>query len=146
RPEVVVDGRLDGRRQGRAVTEQRGEPRLSAGALPQGQHPRHQPQKAGVAMQTEAQARRLLERALRLARAAKAEAIATLSGSRSGNTRFAVSEITSSADVERTQLSVTVQFGQRSATATTNQLDDRSIEDVVARAKRLAVLAPENAE
>ena len=75
-----------------------------------------------------------------------AEVIASLASARAGNTRFAVNEITSSGDVETRQLSVTIKLGKRSATATTNQLDDRSLADVVARAARMAKLAPENPE
>jgi predicted Zn-dependent protease len=98
-------------------------------------------------MVTEGQAQRLLDRVLFLARATKgATAVATLRGTDGGNTRFAVNEITSSSSTERLALSVTVQFGQRSASATTNQLDDRSIDDVVSRALRMARLAPENPE
>jgi predicted Zn-dependent protease len=98
-------------------------------------------------MLNEAQARQLLERATAQIRASKgAEGIASLTGAQLGNTRFAVNEITSSGDVERAQLSITVQFGLRSATATTNQLDDRGLEDAVARARRMAQLAPENPE
>lgn len=98
-------------------------------------------------MLNEAQARQLLERANALVRASKgAEGTASLTNAQVGNTRLAVNEITSSADVERTQLSITVQFGRRSATATTNQLDDRGLDDAVARAKRMAQLSPENPE
>jgi predicted Zn-dependent protease len=75
-----------------------------------------------------------------------ADATVALRSDRRGNTRFARSEITSSADVERFTLSVTVQFGKRSATAQTNQVDDQSIEEVVSRAARMAKLAPENVE
>jgi predicted Zn-dependent protease len=98
-------------------------------------------------MLTEAQARQLLERVGALIRSSKgAEGIASLTNALSGNTRFAVNEITSSGDVERTQLAVTVQFGLRSATAITNQLDDRGIDDAVASAKRMARISPENPE
>ena len=98
-------------------------------------------------MLNEAQARQLLERASALIRATKgAEGQASLTSAQVGNTRFAVNEITSSGDVERTQLSITVQLGLRAATATTNQLDDRGLEDAVARASRMAQLVPENPE
>ncbi len=96
---------------------------------------------------TEAQAQRLLERVMVLAGNARGtEAIASLSHSRGGNSRFAVNEITSSSEVESLSLAVTIHVGKRSATATTNQLDDRSIDDVVGRAQRMARLAPENPE
>ena len=96
-------------------------------------------------MIAEAKARQLVGRVL--ARVPKgAEATVSLTSSRRGNTRFARSEITSSADIERQTLAVTVQFGKRSATAVTNSLDDASLADVVARAARMAKLAPENPE
>ena len=96
---------------------------------------------------TEGQAQRLLERVMVLAGNTKGtEAIASLSHSRGGNSRFAVNEITSSSEVETLSLSVTVQIGERSATATTNQLDDRSIDSVVGRAQRMARIAPKNPE
>lgn len=95
----------------------------------------------------EAQAQRLLERVMVLAGNAKGtEAIASLFHSRGGNSRFAVNEITSSSEVETLSLSVSIQIGKRSAVATTNQLDDRSIDNVVGRAQRMARLAPENPE
>jgi len=95
----------------------------------------------------EAKAKQLLDRVLGKVRATKgAEATAAVSDARAGNTRFARNEITSSADVERLHVSVTVQFGLRSASASTNQLDDHSLDEVVARALRMARLAPENPE
>jgi predicted Zn-dependent protease len=98
-------------------------------------------------MQTQADAKRLVDRVLTLARATKgAEAIVSVSSNRAGNTRFAVSEITSSADVERLTISLTVQLGQRAATATTNQRDDRALGELVDRVVRMARLAPENPE
>jgi predicted Zn-dependent protease len=75
-----------------------------------------------------------------------AEATVSLRVDRRGNTRFSRSEITSSGDVERQTLSVTVQYGKRSASAQVNQTDDHSLDDVVARAARMAKLAPENVE
>ncbi|MBA3463010.1 MAG: TldD/PmbA family protein [Deltaproteobacteria bacterium] len=92
------------------------------------------------------QAKRLLDRVLVLAKSGKSEAIASLRNTRGGNSRFAVNEITSSSEVETLSLSVTVKIGKRAATATTNQLDDRSIDDVVSRAQRMAKLSPENPE
>src|SRR5512139_1557481 len=98
-------------------------------------------------MLTSSEARRLQDRVLRLVRAHRgAEAFVAVRSSREGNTRFAVSEISTSADVEQLDITLTVQFGQRSASATTNQADDRSIEDLVGRVVRMARLAPENPE
>ena len=75
-----------------------------------------------------------------------ADAMVSLTVSKRGNTRFARGEVTSSGDIERQTLSVTVQFGKRSASATVNQTDDRSLDQVVAQAARMARLAPENPE
>jgi predicted Zn-dependent protease len=98
-------------------------------------------------MLTQPEARRLQDRVLTLVRATKgAEAIVSIRSSRQGNTRFALNEISTSGDVERLSITLTVQFGQRSASATTNQVDDRSIDELVGRVVRMARLAPENAE
>jgi len=98
-------------------------------------------------MMTQPEARRLADRILTLVHATKgAGAIVAVRSAREGNTRFAVNEITSTGDVERLSIALTVQFGQRSASATTNQVDDRSIDDLVGRALRMARLAPENPE
>jgi predicted Zn-dependent protease len=96
---------------------------------------------------TEGKAHQLLDRVIALLGTRKGVAgAATLRAERSGNTRFARNEITTSGDVDRVTLSVTAQLGQRSASASTNQLDDHAIDDVVARAVRMANIAPENPE
>ena len=98
-------------------------------------------------MLTQPEAKRLVDRILALAHATKgSDALVAVRGSRDGNTRFAVNEITTSGDVERLSIALTVQFGQRSASATTNQQDDRSIDELVGRVLRMARLAPENPE
>jgi predicted Zn-dependent protease len=98
-------------------------------------------------MLSQPDARRLVDRLLTLARAHKgAEAFVSVQSAREGNTRFAVSEITSSSDVETMAISLSVQFGQRSASSTTNQVDDRALDELVGRVVRMARLAPENPE
>ncbi len=77
---------------------------------------------------------------------AKGTCLVSVSGQRQGNTRFGVSEISSSSDVERQTVSVTIQIGKRQATASTNQIDPVALADVVGRATRMAKLAPENPE
>ncbi len=67
------------------------------------------------------------------------------SGSR-GNTRFAVNQISTGGDNFDTTVSVTVYAGRRSATSTTNQLDDASLRQTVQNAERLAKLTPEDPE
>ncbi len=97
-------------------------------------------------MMDQAQAQRILAKVLQAAKGTGGEAFTWLSASRSGNTRFAVNEITSSADVDRQSIGIAIQLGKKVATATTNQLDDRSIAEVVTRAHRMAKLAPDNPE
>jgi predicted Zn-dependent protease len=98
-------------------------------------------------MQTPSEVRRLLDRITTLVHATKgADALVAIRSSREGNTRFAINEISSSGDVDRMTIALTVQLGQRSATAQTNQQDDRSIDDLVASALRMARLSPENPE
>ena len=95
----------------------------------------------------EGKAHQLLDRVLATIGANKGvTASASLRSERAGNTRFARNEITSTGDVERVTLSVTAHIGQKSATATTNQLDDTTINDLVARVLRMARLAPDNPE
>ena len=98
-------------------------------------------------MLTQAEARRITDRILMLVRASRgAEAHVAIRSERDGNTRFAVNEISTSGDIERLSIALTVQLGQRSATAVTNQQDDRSIDELVGRTLRMARLAPENPE
>jgi predicted Zn-dependent protease len=98
-------------------------------------------------MLTEAETKQLVAKVVALAKKTPgAEAIVSFRSARTGNTRFAVNEITSSGDVDTQDLSVTMKFGKRSASASTNQLDDRSLADVVERAARMARLSPENPE
>ncbi len=73
-------------------------------------------------------------------------AMATLRSERGGHTRFAVNDVTQAAELERVQLIVQLGLGRRRASATTNQTDGAALEDVVARALRLARLSPENPE
>ncbi|HZJ67800.1 MAG TPA: metallopeptidase TldD-related protein, partial [Kofleriaceae bacterium] len=98
-------------------------------------------------MLTQAEARRLNDRIVALVRATRgAEALVAIRSERDGNTRFAVNEISTSGDTERMSIALTVQLGQRAATAIANQIDDRAIEDLVTRAIAMAKLAPENPE
>lgn len=89
-------------------------------------------------------ARRILDRALAAAKGS--DASFDLTTSRTGSTRFAVDQVTSSSVVERASLTVTAYDGQRSAGVVTNQVDDASILAAVARAKLLAKLVPPNPE
>ena len=70
----------------------------------------------------------------------------TITGGARGNTRFAVNQISTSGDTFDHVVSVRSTFGKRSATSTTNKLDDASLKAVVERAEALARLAPEDPE
>ncbi len=74
------------------------------------------------------------------------ECVTSVSSQRQGNTRFGVNEISSSADVVRELVTVTIQIGKRQATATTNQTDAASLAAVVGRATSMARISPENPE
>jgi len=64
----------------------------------------------------------------------------------SGNTRFAVGEITTSGEVTDGSVTITSTIGKRRASATTNVLEDASLRRTVDLAERLARLAPEDPE
>ncbi|MEO5590799.1 MAG: TldD/PmbA family protein [Gemmatimonadaceae bacterium] len=63
-----------------------------------------------------------------------------------GNTRFAGGEITTSGDGTDTTVTVVSTFGKRSASSTTNVLEDASLRRTVDLAERLAKLSPEDPE
>lgn len=70
----------------------------------------------------------------------------TVISERSGNTRFADGSITTSGGTQDTSVTVTVTFGRRRASSSTNVLDDASLRRTVDLASRLARLAPEDSE
>ncbi len=92
----------------------------------------------------ERDARAILEKAIRLS---KAEACTVrLSGSSGGNLRYARNTVTTAGGRTNTTLGVTSTFGQRTGSASPNELDDASIERAVRRSEELARLAPEDPE
>ena len=88
--------------------------------------------------------KRICDRVLALSKAD--ECSVTLSGSRTGNIRYARNNVSTAGLVEDTELVVQVSFGKKEGTATINEFDDKSLEKVVRRAEDLARLAPENPE
>ena len=78
---------------------------------------------------------------------AKAESTrVTIRSSARANTRFAVNQISTAGDNRDTVVTVLSAFGKRSATATTNKLDDAALQRVVANSESLARLSPEDPE
>lgn len=90
------------------------------------------------------EARELAGRILRLSSAD--EARVNLSSGWNGNTRYAVNRITTAGEFESVQASITVRFGRREASVSTNRLDEASLRETVAAAESLARLAPEDPE
>ena len=88
--------------------------------------------------------RRITDRVMALTKAD--ECTVTLTGSRTGNIRYARNNVSTAGLVEDASLSVSVAYGRRQGTATINEFDDKSLEKVVRRAEDLARLAPENPE
>jgi predicted Zn-dependent protease len=88
--------------------------------------------------------RRICDRVMAFTKAD--ECIVSISGSRTGNIRYARNNVSTSGLVDDAQLSVQVAYGKRQGTATINEFDDKSLEKVVRRAEDLARLAPENPE
>lgn len=90
------------------------------------------------------EARQLTGRVLAMSRAEGCQV--TLTSGIEGNTRSAVDGVTTSGDSRDAQLTVTSRVGKRSASVTTNRLDDASLRGAVESSERLARLAPENPE
>ena len=63
-----------------------------------------------------------------------------------GNTRFAQNQVSTAGDTYDVNVTVTSAFGKRTASATTNSLDDASLRGVVQTSERLARLVPEDPE
>jgi len=79
--------------------------------------------------------------------ASKADSwVATVTGTERRHLRFALNSVTTSGEQDDVGLAVTSHFGKRSGTATTNELDDKSIAATVRKSEEIARLAPENSE
>ena len=70
------------------------------------------------------------------------EVTAALAGTREGNVRFALNNITTSGVVENIELAITSSFGTRSGTTTANQFDDASLERAVRASEALLDYLP----
>lgn len=70
----------------------------------------------------------------------------TIRSAARANSRFAVNQISTAGDNFDTVVTVLSTFGKRSATATTNKLDDAALRQLVANSEKLARLSPEDPE
>src|SRR5690606_38849334 len=135
-------GRQLRRRQGRARSEQRGQPRLPARTLPR-QRGQHQ---GGRVMATinERDAKTIIDTVLGAAMAP--EVIVSVRHRHAGNLRFARNQATTEGSVETVEVSVSASIQGRSATATGNRTDRASLEALMAEAEELAALSPVDPE
>ena len=70
----------------------------------------------------------------------------TIRSAARANSRFAVNQMSTAGDNFDTVVTVLSSFGKRSATATTNKLDDAALQQCVANSENLARLSPEDPE
>jgi len=90
------------------------------------------------------EARRLCDRALALSKAEGCQ-VSVQSGA-TGNTRYAGNEISTAGDAADAALTMSSRFGKRTASVTTNVLDDVGLKRAVETSEQMARLAPENPE
>jgi predicted Zn-dependent protease len=97
-----------------------------------------------MAIYTEQEARKIMEKALSFSTAEVCEV--NLSGSESGNIRYARNSVSTAGHQSNQTLVIQASYGKKSGTATIDEFDDASLEKVVKRAEELAMLSPENSE
>src|SRR5580658_8604995 len=93
---------------------------------------------------TKEEAQKLLQKVLSYSKADECEV--SLSGSDSGNIRYARNSVSTSGEINRLSLSVSSSFGKKTGNASIDEFDDASLQKVVQRSEELAQLAPENPE
>ena len=97
-----------------------------------------------MAILTKEEAKALMQKALSYSKADECEV--NLTGTDSGNIRYARNSVSTSGRVSQNSLVVSSAYGKKSGVATINEFDDASLEKVVRRSEELAQLAPENPE
>ncbi|KAA1243255.1 TldD/PmbA family protein [Aquimarina sp. RZ0] len=97
-----------------------------------------------MAIYTKEEAKQIMEKALSFSTADAC--VINISGSESGNIRYARNTVSTSGHRSNQTLSVQSSFGKKSGTATIDEFDDESLKKVVRRAEELAKLSPENPE
>ncbi|REA62781.1 TldD/PmbA family protein [Dyadobacter luteus] len=97
-----------------------------------------------MAILTKEEAKKIIDKVLAYSKAD--EMSVSLSGSRTGNIRYARNSVSTSGETTDLALAVTAVFGKKSGTSTINEFDDASLEKTVRRAEEIAKLAPDNPE
>jgi len=97
-----------------------------------------------MAILTKEEAKALMQKALSYSKADECEV--NLTGTDSGNIRYARNSVSTSGRVSQSSLVVSSAYGKKLGVATINEFDDASLEKVVRRSEELAQLAPENPE
>lgn len=97
-----------------------------------------------MAIYTKEEARRIMEKALSFSTADACEV--NLSGSESGNIRYARNTVSTAGHRSNQNLVVQSNYGKKYATATIDEFDDESLKKVVKRSEELAKISPENHE
>lgn len=97
-----------------------------------------------MAIYTKEEARKIMEKALSYSTADGCEV--NLSGSESGNIRYARNTVSTAGHRSNQDLVVQSNYGKKYATATIDEFDDASLKKVVERSEELAKISPENPE
>lgn len=97
-----------------------------------------------MAIYTKEEARQIMQKALEYSKADGCEV--NLSGSNSGNIRYARNTVSTAGAQSNHQLVIQSNYGKKVGTATIEEFDDASLEKVVRRSEELAQLSPESEE
>lgn len=97
-----------------------------------------------MAIYTKEEARRIMEKALSFSTADACEV--NLSGSESGNIRYARNTVSTAGHRSNQNLVVQSNYGKKYATTTIDEFDDESLKKAVLRSEELAKISPENPE
>ncbi len=97
-----------------------------------------------MAIYSKSEAQEIMKRALSYSKADGCEI--NLSGSDSGNIRYARNTVSTAGARSNQQLVVQSNFGKKVGTATIEEFDEKSLEKVVRRSEELAQLSPESEE
>jgi predicted Zn-dependent protease len=102
------------------------------------------PRDISNAILTEAEARIIVEKAVRFS---KADAVdVQVNTYTQGNIRFADNQVTTAGSTTDAQLGIQSAFGPKHAVVTTNDLSDDAIKRAVEQSERMARLAPDDPE